>query len=240
MATQLTALGNHVIVTGRDQAKLDSAKKKLPTLHTIQSDVSEPKAIAALYEKVTKEFPALNILINNAGIMRTINLHDQGGSLENLTLEIDTNLKGPIRMVKQFLPHLKAKQNAAIVNISSGLAFVPLPISPVYCATKAAIHSFTQSLRVQLKNTSIKVFELAPPATQTELLGDMDAEDMKGVSIMQVDDMVTAALKGLANDQLEIRPGQANQLKFMSRLAPQFILGQLSKNVDRMLANTKH
>ena len=125
-------------------------------------------------EEVTKQFPALNILINNAGIMREINIHDKAGSLEDLTREIEINLSGPIRMVKQFLPHLKTKSEAAIVNVSSGLAFVPLPISPVYCATKAGLHSFTESLRVQLKNTKVKVFDFkAPPATQTELLGTL-------------------------------------------------------------------
>jgi len=126
--------------------------------------------------------------------------------------------------------------SAAIVNLSSGLAFVPLPIAPIYCATKAAIHSFSLSLRAQLKNTKVKVFEIAPPATQTDLLGEFDSEDMSGASIMKVDDMVRASLKGLENDQFEIRPGQSNQLRFMSRLAPAFILAQMSKPVDRMLA----
>jgi uncharacterized oxidoreductase len=88
---------------------------------------------------------------------------------------------------------------------------------------------------VQLKNTKVKVFELAPPATQTELLGDFNPEDMKGVSIMKVEDMVKVAVKGMQIDRFEIRPGQANQLKMMSRLAPGFILKQMSRSVDRML-----
>ncbi len=240
LTRQLSQLGNTVIITGRNQLKLDAAKKMLPGIHTIQSDVSQPQEISALFTQVTKDFPALNVLINNAGIMRTINLHETSGDLKELTQEIETNLNGPIRMTKQFLAHLKTKPNAAIINVSSGLAFVPLPISPVYCATKAALHSFTLSLRVQLKNTNVKVFELAPPATQTELLGDFNSADMKGVRVMKVDAMVTAAINGLKNDQYEIRPGQANQLKFMSRLAPQFILAQMSKPVDRMLAGNKH
>src|SRR5258707_10048431 len=144
-------------------------------------------------------------------------------------------LKRPIRMVKQFLPHLKTKSEAAIMNVSSGLAFVPLPISPVYCATKAGLHSFTESLRVQLKNTKVKVFDLAPPAIQTELLGGFDVEDMKGASIMKVEDMVQVAVKGMQTDRFEIRPGQANQLQMMSRVAPGFILKQMSRSVDRML-----
>src|ERR1700684_326624 len=190
LTKQLTALGNKILITGRDQAKIDRAKAALPKLPPFRRDVPDPKAIATLYEEVTKQFPELNILINNAGIMRKINVNDKAGSLEDLTREIEINLSGPIRMVKQFLPHLKTKSVAAIMNVSSGLAFVPLPISPVYCATKAGLHSFTESLRVQLKSTKVKVFDLAPPATQTELLDDFDAEDMKGVTIMNVEDMV--------------------------------------------------
>ena len=235
LTQRLEKLGNTVLITGRDQAKLEKAKKALPKIHTFQSDVSDTKAIAQLHENVVKQFPELNFLVNNAGIMRSINLHDKAGDLLDITREIEINLCGPIRMVKQFLPHLKQKPEAAIVNVSSGLAFVPLPMSPVYCATKAALHSFTQSLRVQLKRTRVKVFELAPPATQTELLGDFNSDDMKGVSIMKVEDMVSAAIRGIESDQFEIRPGQANQLKMMSRLAPEFILKQMSKPVDRML-----
>src|SRR5216684_1895575 len=146
LTKQLTALGNTILITGRDQAKMDRAKAAFPKIHTFRSDVSDPEAIATLYEKVTKQFPELDILINNAGIMREINVHDKAGSLEDITREIEINLSGPIRMVKQFLPHLKTKSKAAIMNVSSGLAFVPLPISPVYCATKAGLHSFTESL----------------------------------------------------------------------------------------------
>jgi len=171
--------------------------------------------------------------------MRRINLHDGAVTLENLTQEIDINLKGPVRMSRAFLPHLKGQEEAAIVNVSSGLAFVPLPISPVYCATKAGMHSFTLSLRVQLKNTRVKVFEIAPPATATQLLSTASSpDDLKGVSIMKVEDMVAESIKGFAADRLEIRPGQANSLKFMSRLAPDFILKQLSRPVDRLLAET--
>jgi uncharacterized oxidoreductase len=239
LTKQLTALGNTILITGRDQAKLDRAKAAFPKTHTFQSDVSDPEAIAALYEKVTQQFPALNILINNAGIMRKINVHDKAGSLEDITREIEINLCGPIRMVKQFLPHLKTQSEAAIMNVSSSLAFVPLPISPVYCATKSGLHSFTESLRVQLKNTKVRVFDLAPPAIQTELLGDFDVEDMKGASTMKVEEMVQVAIKGMQTNRFEIRPGQSNQLKMMSRLAPGFILKQMSRSVDRMLGTQK-
>jgi len=237
-AAQLIPLGNTVIITGRDAYKLAEARKKLPQAHAFQSDVGDPRAIPLLFDQVNRDFPALNILINNAGIMRKINLHDTGSDLESLTREIEINLCGPVRMVKQFLPLLKAQPTAAIMNVSSGLAFVPFPISPVYCATKAGLHSFTESLRVQLKNTRVKVFELAPPLTETPLLADFDPEDMKGIAAMAVAKMVGQGIEGMRNDKLEIRPGPSNLLKLMSRIAPQFILKQLSKPVDRMLAQS--
>jgi len=234
LAAQLFRLGNTVIVTGRDRAKLDAAKKKLPQLHTIQSDVSDPAAIRELYEQTTRQFPQLNVLINNAGIMLGINLHNESDP-QALTREIDTNLSGTIRMVGQFLPHLKQQAAAAIVNVSSGLAFVPLPITPVYCATKAGVHSYTQSLRFQLKNTRVKVFELAPPLTETPLLDSFEAESMKGSKAMKVEDLVAAAVKGMQQDRYDILPGQSSQLRFMSRFMPGFIGKMLGKSVDRML-----
>ncbi len=179
LAQQLIARGNVVIVTGREQSRLDHAKRSSPSLHTFESDVSDPQAIATLYSRVVASFPALNVLINNAGIMRNIKL-DQQRSLDDLTREIDINLSGPLRMVQQFLPHLKTMQEALIVNVSSGLAFIPMPAAPVYSATKAALHSYTQSLRAQLEGSRVTVVELAPPGTETPLLrGEFEAE-MKG------------------------------------------------------------
>ena len=235
LAKQLSSRGNSVIVTGRSQAKLDRAKQELPALSIIQGDVSRAEDIDALHAQVLKEFPKLNVLVNNAGVARALNLNKQEGTLEELTQEIDINFKGPVRLAWRFLPHLKSVPNAAIINVSSGLAFVPLPTMPIYSATKAALHSFSLSLRIQLKHSAVKVFEIAPPTTGTDWIADLDPEDLKGIDVMKVDDMVRACLKGLEADQLEIRPGQSNQLRFMSRLAPGFILAQLSKPVDRML-----
>ena len=238
LARQLIAHGNTVIVTGRNANRLEKAKQMLPQVHTVQSDASKPDEITSLYDRVTRDFPAMNILINNAGIMRTINLNkpqaDSAGA-DDLTTEIETNLNGPIRIIEKFLPHLKTKPAAAIVNVTSGLAFVPLPTSPIYCATKAALHSYTLSLRVQLKRTTIRVFELAPPATETPLLSEMTPEERKGISIMKVEDMVRVAIKGFESDKLEIRAGQSNQLRLLNRIAPGFIHKMLAKPVDRML-----
>lgn len=132
-------------------------------LGIVTSDVSDPKAIATLYERVVADLPGLNLLINCAGIMRKIDLQKVRANLEDVTPEIETNLNGTIWMDMQFLPHLKRQPNAAIVNVSSGLAFVPMPISPIYSASKAAIHAFTLSLRVQLKNTKIESLRTRAP-----------------------------------------------------------------------------
>lgn len=234
MAKQFVRNGNEVIATGRDENKLEKARNSAKGLVTIKSDVGNPDQIGLLSEKVAAEYPDLNVLINNAGIMRTFDLQDGDLSAADLTKEIDVDLKGPIWMTNAFLPLLRVNGEAAIVNVSSGLAFIPLPISPVYCSAKAALHSFTLSLRVQLKSIGIRVFELAPPATDTPMVDGFNEEDMKGISMMSVEDMVETFMRGFEKNLYEIRPGQANQMKFMSRYFPTFLFAQLSKTVDRM------
>jgi uncharacterized oxidoreductase len=236
LARRLLERGNVVVITGRSDEGLEAAKKKLPGVHALRCDVRDPKAIDALFERIQREFPRLNVLVNNAGVMKRINLHtadiDAGGD------EIETNLGGTIRMILRFLPLLKTQEEAAIVNVSSGLAFNPYPIAPVYAATKAAVHSFTQSLRVQLKYTRVRVFELAPPAVDTPL-NHVFAADLEGTPLLDTATLVDAALKGIEKDRLEIRIGFANLSKLMSRLAPILILRVLSKPVERMLAEPK-
>lgn len=233
-AIKLINLGNTVIITGRDQSKLDRTKKQLPQVHTFQSDVSDPNQIKTLFEQITNQFPNLNFLINNAGEMRKINLHDRSNDLHNITREIDINLSGPIRMVQQFLPHLKTKTSAAIINVTSGLALIPFPISPIYGASKSGLRSYTKSLRLQLKRTNIKVFELVAPGSSTPL-NDKFAGDVDSKSFMEPDKLIDIAIKGITNDQFEIYPGLARVIKIMSRLAPGFLLKQLSKPVDKMI-----
>ncbi len=228
-AKRLLELGNTVIVTGRDPVKLASAKKNLAGLHTFQSDVSNPEEITNLYKTVIAQFPKLNILINNAGQMRKISLHDTSIGLSDITLEIETNLMGPIRMVQAFLPHLKQMSSAAILNVTSGLALVPFPISPIYGATKSGLRSYTKSLRVQLKNTRIKVFELIAPAAKTPLNDEFRNLDGYNVKQMDTVELVDTALKGVEKDKYEIYPGIARILYLMSRIAPGFMLRTLSK-----------
>jgi uncharacterized oxidoreductase len=228
LARRLLARGNTVIVTGREPAKLAAAQAQLPALHVVQSDVSDAQAIAALHAQVLAQFPALDVLINNAGVMRNLNLN-KPRTLEDVTREIDINLSGPVRMIQQFLPHLHTRPEALIVNVSSGLAFVPFPIAPVYCATKAALHSFTLSLRVQLAGSSVQVVELAPPAVETPLLRAEFAREMQGQQGMDVQVLAQRALAGIEAGRLEIRPGLSNVLQIMSRIAPRFMLRQVVK-----------
>ena len=182
------------------------------------SDVSNPAAIRQLSADAIRAFPHINVLINNAGIGLKRNLHDTSKRLEDLEREVQTNLTGPMQMIQQFLPQLKSQQEAAIVNVSSGLAFVPLAVKPIYCATKAAVHSYTQSLRVQLKNTSVKVIELVPPAVKTNF--NQGQEKLNSSRSMDVNEFTKAAMRGLERGQEEILPGLSSMARLIGRLAP--------------------
>ncbi|WP_462266881.1 SDR family oxidoreductase [Mucilaginibacter sp.] len=230
----------HIIITGRDNPKLEKVKQQFPDVYTVQSNVGNIREIEELYLDVTKKFPALNIIINNAGIMRNLNLQDTSIGLESITQEIDTNLSGTIRMVHRFLPHLKIQASAAIVNISSGLAFVPFPLSPVYSAAKAGVHAYTQVLRLQLKNTNVKVFEVAPPSTETPLQNAFSNIDMGSSSpMMKVDKMVSEAIRGILKDKAEILPGMSKALRFMGRIAPAFFMNFMHKMIEKAKKKSK-
>jgi len=169
LAEAFHQLGNQVIISGRRPGALANTTKANPGIASLTLDVSDPEAIRSFAERVTSEYPELNVLINNAGIMRPENLRDLPSSLADSEATINTNLLGPIRLTAALLPHLKKQTHAAIINVSSGLAFVPLPVTPTYSATKAALHSYTVSLRVQLAKTPVEVIEIIPPAVATDL-----------------------------------------------------------------------
>jgi uncharacterized oxidoreductase len=159
--------GNVVIIAGRRQDALDTAAAGRPNIHTMTLDVESAEGVADFAARVLAAFPALNVLINNAGIMR-FEVLDQARDLADAEATITTNLLGPIRLTNALIDHLVAQPDATIVNVTSGLAFVPLISTPTYNATKAAIHSYTIAMRAALAG-KVEVIELAPPAVQTGL-----------------------------------------------------------------------
>jgi uncharacterized oxidoreductase len=171
LAREFHQRGNQVIVAGRRQSALDAATAANPGMHSIVLDTADPASIASAVARLTADFPALNAVLNNAGIMRPEALKQ--GDPADAEAIVATNLLGPIRLTAALMPHFLKQPAATILNVSSGLAFVPFALTPTYCATKAAIHSYTQSLRYQLKDTAIQVIEIIPPWVATELMGEV-------------------------------------------------------------------
>jgi uncharacterized oxidoreductase len=170
LADKLHALGNRVIITGRRRALLDQSTAAHPGMIAYENDIANPAAIVTLAARLAEDHPDLSIVIHNAGIMQPERLGANQTPLSISEDTIVTNLLGPIRLTHALMPQLLAQPSGRIVTVSSGLAFVPLAATPTYSATKAAIHSWTQSLRAQLATTKISVHELAPPAVQTDLM----------------------------------------------------------------------
>lgn len=183
LAESLHILGNTVVIAGRRQKTLDEVTAANPGMQSLALDVEQPGAIRSFAAEVVERFPALNVLINNAGIMRAEKLLEQPEDLADAEAIVATNLLGPIRLTAALLPHLKKQAGATVINVSSGLAFVPLAMTPTYCATKAAIHSYTQSLRWQLTGSGIEVIEIAPPYVQTDLMDG--AEDPRAMPLKE-------------------------------------------------------
>jgi uncharacterized oxidoreductase len=210
LAQRFHAAGNKVIIAGRRTDLLEEIVGAHPGMESVVLDVSDPESIAAVHASVTASHPELNVLINMAGIMLPENLLD-GSALQVAEDTIATNLLGPIRMLNAFVPSLIARDDAVIMNVSSGLAFVPLPFTPTYNATKAAIHSYTQSLRVQLSGTPVQVLELVPPAVQTSLMGQTDDE-----RAMPLDDYLNEVMELIADhpDADEILVERVKFLRF--------------------------
>jgi uncharacterized oxidoreductase len=230
-ALKFLELGNEVIVTGRRQAVLDQVKAKYPKLHAIQSDVADPSQIAALATRVKADFPNLDVLMNNAGILLYKNLKSSAADLTGLMAEMNINVGGVVGMTSALIDVLKGNRGT-VINVSSGLAFVPLPAAPIYSATKAAIHSYTQSLRFQLEETGVEVIEIMPPAVKTAMTTEL-AEG--GGTVITTDELVKQSFASLKAGALEIRPGQSRQLAFLRRLAPDFINRQLWKSSKNLV-----
>jgi short-subunit dehydrogenase involved in D-alanine esterification of teichoic acids len=211
LALRFRDLGNKVIVSGRRKELLDQLATDHEGIETVVLDVEDPASIAAAFDQVTTAHPEVNVVLTMAGIMQPENLLDPG-HLQVAESTITTNLLGTIRVLNHFLPYLAAKQDATVLTVSSGLAFVPLALTPAYSATKAAIHSYTESLRIQLAGTGVQVIELVPPAVQTTLMNQQD-----NPQAMPVDDYLTETI-AILRDQPDVTEVQVERVKFL-RLA---------------------
>jgi len=190
LAEAFYALGNKVIIAGRRQSALEETTDANPGMASVVLDIDDPDAVQSFADEVTELHPELNVLINNAGIMRPENL--KAPNIADAEDIITTNLLGPIRLTSALVPHLQKQSSAAIINVSSGLGFVPFPTTPTYSATKAALHSYTVSLRVHLQGTPVEVIEIIPPAVATDLTPGRSASDPR---MMSVEDYIAETMQ---------------------------------------------
>lgn len=194
LAEAFHAKGAKVIIAGRRQSVLDEVTAATPGIEAVVLDVEDAGAIETFAATVSRRFPALNVLVNNAGVMKAEDLTAQPFDLAVAEATIATNLLGPIRLTRAFLPHLRRQPRATVMNVTSGLAFVPLAITPTYNATKAAMHSYSQSLRHQLSDTPVEVIELIPPGVATDLMPG-HAQDPRSMPLKDYIDEVMSLLE---------------------------------------------
>ena len=233
LARQLVARDNTVIIVGRRLAALEAAQSALPDLHIAACDVSRPSAVAALYAELADAFPALNVLINCAGDMRRLDLRADLDP-EDLTAEIEVNLKGAMWMIARFLPLLGAQAEAAVVNVTSDLAYVPMAVAPVCSASKAGLHAYTEALRAQLAGSGIQVFEIAPPSTDTPLQNRFASDS--GAARLSAEAVARAAIAGIERGAAETAVGSAGRLRLLKRLAPKLAFARLNETAVARMA----
>ena len=216
LAEEFAKLGNKVIVAARSARRLEAAALK--GFEGLSADMSDPHSIEKLARSVIEKFPALNAVIHNAGVMKNENLRTTNTAA--IALEtVATNLTGPMLLTNALLPHLLKQTAATVMTVSSGLAFVPLAMTPSYCATKAAIHSYSQSLRYQLRGTSVAVIELVPPYVQTELMGSRQADDPAAMPLREFIAEVMGILKSEPN-VAEVLVKRVHALRFAASEGP--------------------
>ena len=210
--------GNDVLICGRRKDRLLLAQSKYPDMKILVCDITKEKDRFNLFNYVKEKFPKMNILINNAGIQRDVNLIDGLDDLLNGEDEIKVNLESPIHLCLMFLPFLRDKKDAYVINVSSGLGFIPAVNMPIYGATKSGLHAFTKSLRQQLVNSksNVKVIEIIPPAVDTEL--NPEGRKKRGSRFnTSADEFVNAVMEQLYEDKFEIGYGFTDQVMNASK-----------------------
>jgi uncharacterized oxidoreductase len=229
LAKQFIAKGNTVIICGRRESKLREAKMLHPQLITRQCDIGNIDQRRELYNFCIEQFPTINMLVNNAGIQREIDFRKGETDYLNGGNETAINLEATFHLTALFTPRLMKQKESAIINVSSGLGIVPLVIVPVYSATKSGLHSFSISLRKQLENTTVKVFEVLPPIVDTEL--DNGARDKRGQTDkgISAEKVAVESVKAIEQDKFEIPIGIVKVLRIGSRINPKLFLKIINK-----------
>jgi short-subunit dehydrogenase involved in D-alanine esterification of teichoic acids len=210
LAVELQARGNTVIIGGRRAGLLEQIAAQHPGLGTVQLDTADPASIESAAKEVLAQHPDLNVLVAMAGIMRLEDWRQPQSFLASAESVVTTNVLGPIRLIAAFIEHLRAQPDATIVTVSSGLAFTPLSVTPSYNASKAAIHMLSESIRLQLADTSVKIVELEPPAVRTSLL---PGQEDSGVA-MPLDEFIAEAT-GPLEAQPDAKEIQVERVKFL-------------------------
>jgi uncharacterized oxidoreductase len=237
LAEAFHKLGNHIIIAGRRKQVLDETVAANPGMSSVVLDIENAASIRAFAARLITEFPSLNVVLHNAGIMRPENLLAQPEDLTDAEAMITTNLLGPIRLSAALLPHLQKQPHAAIITETSGLAFIPLAMAPTYNATKAAIHSYTQSLRYQLKSTNVQVIEIIPPYVQTELMGSSQASDPRAMPLKDFIDETINILK-TQPDVTEVLVERVKPLRFSEQNGPEKYTAFFKQFNDTMSAQS--
>lgn len=220
LAIKLNQLGNKVIVCGRNKLKLEDLTRKEPAIKAYVCDLSNDIQLKNLISKIKKNHQDLNILINNAGILNNEAITNPN-FISNSILELKVNLQTPIILINSLLPILKTKKHSAIINIGSLVSYAPLKSKPTYCASKAGLHSFTKSLRYQLKNTNIQVIEVFPPAVNTEMAKHLG--DSAKFRILTPEYVSAQIIKGLNKNKKEIRIGITKLFYWLYRFFPELV-----------------
>jgi uncharacterized oxidoreductase len=228
LAKQLSEKNNTVIIGGRNQKQLDKISLDFPNIKTILFDVLDNYSIAQIGKIIKQEFRRLDVLINNAAILNSGGFYESEYSFEKIENEILTNIASPIKITKVLLPLLIKESPSAIINITSGVAYLPMLSLPVYSATKSALQSFTISLRENLAQTNIKVFEALPPLVATTMTSNMNnnARDMKKMS---AEVCATRIIKGIEKENYTNNIGSSKSLFWGKRLFPKMVQKQLNK-----------
>lgn len=223
MADALTRKGNQVIICGRSTEKLKKAEQAIPELKIFQCDLSESKQRKYLVNRVIEEHPECNVLINNAAIVHQTNFFSDQDMMKKAGLEIETNFTAPVELTKLFSPQLKKNPDSAIIYITTGLVYSPKAAYPIYCATKSALHSFIQTLRWQIKDIPISIYEVLMPAVDTPFHRGNPPK-----MVMSTKHAVKEMMDKLEKDQKEIKIGPVGILHYLSRIAPGFAMKKVN------------